>query len=88
MRSVSLRGDYQEVYLTERQNDRGTGSDRQAVRQTQPNLYLHMAETLTLMLLSDCLTYQDLFSLQDVLLRQLSSRAPSIHRVANQISIH
>lgn len=40
------------------------------------------------MLLSDLLTYQDLFSLQDILLRQLSSRASSVHRVANQISVH
>lgn len=37
---------------------------------------------------SEAPTYQDLFSLQDVLLRQLGGRASSVHRVPAQISIH
>lgn len=37
--------------------------------------------------MGEILTYQDLFSLQNVLLRQLGGRAPHVHRVSYQIRI-
>lgn len=65
--------------------------DRKAERQTQSWRTIGQNRTktlLTLTLLTAVLTYQDLFSLQDVLLWQLGGRASSIHCVTNQIRIH
>lgn len=68
------------VYLTDRQGQTDTEQDDQNKNK--------MSKKTLLTSLTDVPTYQDLFSLQDVLLWQLGGRASCVHRVADEIRIH